>query len=218
MTDELNKKIKVLREDFLKGTIDEKDVPDNPFELFTAWMKQAVDEGIPEVQAMTLATCNAEGKPSARIVYLREFENHSFYFYGNYESRKGKELKENPRASLLFFWPPLERQIRLEGKVEVAPAEMADAYFHNRPYESKLGAWASRQSSLLENRKKLDEQMEALREKFKNADVPRPEWWGGWVLKAEYYEFWQGRKSRLHDRICYQMIGSGSWKKFRIYP
>jgi pyridoxamine 5'-phosphate oxidase len=218
MTDDLRKKITILREDFLKGTLDENDVPDNPFELFTAWMKQAVDEGTPEVQAMTLATCNAEGKPSARIVYLREFENHSFYFYGNYESRKGKELKENPRAALLFFWPQLERQIRLEGKVEVAPAVMADGYFNNRPYESKLGAWASRQSSLLENRCKLDEQLEAYREKFKNGEVPRPEWWGGWVLKAEYYEFWQGRKSRLHDRICYNQDGPDTWKKFRIYP
>jgi pyridoxamine 5'-phosphate oxidase len=218
MTDDLRKKITKLREDFLKGTLDEKDTPENPFELFRTWMKQALDEGIPEVQAMTLATCNAEGKPSARIVYLREFENHSFYFYGNYESRKGKELKENPRASLLFFWPQLERQIRLEGKVEMAPSKMADDYFNNRPYESKLGAWASRQSSLLENRRMLDEQMQAYREKFKNGDVPRPDWWGGWVLKADYYEFWQGRKSRLHDRICYKIIGQNQWEKFRIYP
>lgn len=218
MTDDLRKKITFLREDFLKGTLDEKDVPDNPFELFTAWMKQALEEGISEPQAMTLATCDAEGKPSARIVYLREFENHAFYFYGNYASRKGKQLKENPRAALLFFWPQLERQIRLEGRVELAPEEMADAYFGNRPYESKLGAWASRQSALLENRRMLDEQMEAYREKFKNGVVPRPEWWGGWVLKADYYEFWQGRKSRLHDRICYKPEGTDAWKKFRIYP
>jgi pyridoxamine 5'-phosphate oxidase len=112
----------------------------------------------------------------------------------------------------------LERQIRLEGKVEFAPAEMADAYFNNRPYESKLGAWASRQSSKLENRKRLEVELEAYREKYKNGDVPRPEWWGGWVLKAEYYEFWQGRKSRLHDRICYQMREINTWEKFRVYP
>lgn len=216
--EDLIKKIKFLREDFLKGTLDEKDVPDNPFDLFMVWMKQAVDEGVPEPQAMTLATSDLKGKPSARIVYLREFENHSFYFYGNYESRKGKELKENPRASLLFFWPQLERQIRLEGKVDIAPKNMADAYFSNRPYESKLGAWASRQSSILESRKVLEDHVQMFREKFKSGNVPRPDWWGGWVLKAEYYEFWQGRKSRLHDRICYKSDDYITWKKFRLYP
>ncbi|MCX8081325.1 MAG: pyridoxamine 5'-phosphate oxidase [Bacteroidia bacterium] len=213
----LSEKIKQLREDFLKGSLDEKDCPDNPFELFCAWLDDAVQSEVPEVQAMTLATCNKEGKPSARIVYLREFEHHQFYFYGNYGSRKAMELEENPHAALLFFWPDLERQIRIEGMVNKAPDGLADAYFNARPRESKIGSWASEQSRVLGSREELEKRVAEYERKFSGKEIPRPEWWGGWVLKADYYEFWQGRKSRLHDRICYRMNGD-VWKRYRIFP
>lgn len=200
--DDLKKHITQLREDFMRGTLDEAEAEKDPFLQFEKWLRQAVDAKVPEVQAMTLSTV-AGNKPSSRIVYLREFENNNFWFYGNYNSRKAQQLKENPNACLNFFWPDLERQIRIEGTVSQNAESLSDAYFHARPLDSKIGAWASNQSAALDSRKELEDRVEHFKKEFQGKEVPRPPFWGGWVLKASYYEFWQGRKSRLHDRICY---------------
>jgi pyridoxamine 5'-phosphate oxidase len=165
---------------------------------------------------MVLSTSTKKGKPSSRIVLLRGLKLHGFNFFTNYTSRKGKELKENPHASILFYWPQLERQVRIEGKVEIAPADISDDYFNTRPRASRLGAWASPQSQVLNNRKELDKLVSQTEEKFQE-EIPRPKNWGGYILKATYYEFWQGRQSRLHDRICYT-LKNGKWKKQRLAP
>ena len=215
--DDLKKHITKLREDFTKGVLNETNVNSDPSKQFENWLSQAVEAAIPEVQAMTLSTVSEDNKPSSRIVYLREFENDSFWFYGNYESRKAKQLANNPNASLNFFWPFLERQIRIEGTVSLCDAAHSDNYFNNRPLESQIGAWASAQSSVLSSRNELEEKLNHFKEQFENKPVHRPPYWGGWVLKANYYEFWQGRKSRLHDRICYASEND-SWKIMRIAP
>ena len=215
--DDLKKHITKLREDFTKGVLNETNVNSDPSKQFENWLSQAVEAAIPEVQAMTLSTVSEDNKPSSRIVYLREFENDSFWFYGNYESRKAKQLANNPNASLNFFWPFLERQIRIEGTVSLCDAAHSDNYFNNRPLESQIGAWASAQSSVLSSRNELEEKLNHFKKQFENKPVHRPPYWGGWVLKANYYEFWQGRKSRLHDRICYASEND-SWKIMRIAP
>jgi pyridoxamine 5'-phosphate oxidase len=213
---DINQYLKQLREDFMKGTLSESEVNPDPFSQFETWMIQAIKSSIPEVQAMNLSTC-VNNKPSSRIVYLREFINNHFYFYGNYESKKGKSLSENPNACLNFFWPELERQIRIEGTVKKANMQMSDAYFHARPRESQLGAWASAQSSRLPSRNELEDLLAQQKKIFEGKNVPRPSQWGGWELNATYYEFWQGRKSRLHDRIAYE-FKNGSWEIFRLAP
>lgn len=213
----LRDEIKKLREDFTKGTLSENEVKSDPFAQFEIWLQQAVDSKFPEVQATTLSTVSEEGKPSSRIVYLREFENNKFWIYGNYNSKKAAQMAKNPNVCLNFFWPDLERQIRIEGAVVKCDASYSDNYFNNRPYESKLGAWASAQSSELTSRKELDDLVESFRKKFEGKEIPRPEYWGGYILTANYYEFWQGRKSRLHDRICYKQENN-NWKIFRLAP
>lgn len=213
---DITEHISKLREDFIKGTLDEKDINQNPFTQFEVWFKQAIDASVPEAQAMTLSTIT-NGKPTSRIVYLRELTNNQFWFYGNYNSKKAKSIEQNPFVSLNFFWPALERQIRIEGEVKLCDSSYSDNYFNNRPYESKLGAWASNQSHKLSSRKELENELENMQKKFDGKEVMRPEFWGGWVLTANYYEFWQGRKSRLHDRICYE-LKNGSWEIFRLAP
>jgi pyridoxamine 5'-phosphate oxidase len=215
--DELKNHITKLREDFTKGTLSEADVSTDPFLQFTLWLKQAVDSKIPEVQAMTLGTISENNKPSSRIVYLREFDNSNFSFYTNYNSKKAKELEKNPNACLTFFWPELERQIRIEGTVEKANTAQSDAYFNARPYDSKVGAWASSQSGELFSRGELEFKIEEIKQKYTPETIQRPEFWGGYVLKATYYEFWQGRKNRLHDRISYHRNAS-SWRISRLSP
>lgn len=215
--DDLRNHIIKLREDFTKGTLNETDVAAEPFIQFSIWLQQAVESKIPEVQAMNLATVSENGRPSSRIVYLREFENNHFSFYTNYNSRKGKEIQKNPNAALTFFWPELERQIRIEGKVEKASSEQSDAYFNNRPYDSKIGAWASEQSNTLSSRKELERRLDDLKARFSPETIKRPEFWGGFILKANYYEFWQGRKNRLHDRICYELKNE-KWSIERLSP
>jgi pyridoxamine 5'-phosphate oxidase len=215
--DELRNHINKLREDFTNGTLNEADVNQQPATQFELWLQQAVDAKINEVQAMQLSTVSLDGKPSSRIVYLREFENNSYSFYTNYNSKKSLELVNNPHAALTFFWPDLERQIRVEGLVEKASAQQSDAYFNARPYESKIGAWASNQSHFLSSREALEDKVEALKNQFTPQTIQRPPFWGGFVLKANYYEFWQGRKSRLHDRICYE-VANENWMIKRLNP
>ena len=215
--DDLKKHINQLREDFTKGTLSEKAVSKDPSVQFETWMQQAVLAQVPEVQAMNLATVSEAGKPSSRIVYLREFENNRFWFYTNYLSRKSKELSLNPFASLTFFWPELERQIRIEGTIIKADSKESDAYFNARPFESQIGAWASKQSEVLESREFLEKRVEELKQQYSPETIKRPDFWGGFVLKAEYYEFWQGRKSRLHDRISYHLMDT-NWTINRLSP
>jgi pyridoxamine 5'-phosphate oxidase len=208
--------LKHLREDFTKGTLTESDMQKDPMEQFNLWFQQANEAHMSESQAMTLATVE-DNKPSARIVYLRKIHNNKYWFYGNYNSRKGKSLEKNPNACLNFFWPELQRQIRIEGTVKKATPDNSDNYFELRPLESKLGAWASSQSDKLRSRKELEDKLNAVKKQFEGKDVPRPEHWGGWILKANYYEFWQGGASRLHDRICYEQKGE-NWEIFRLAP
>ncbi len=215
--DDLRSHISKLREDFTKGVLNESDVNKSPALQFENWLQEAMRAMVPEVQAMTLSTVSENNKPSSRIVYLREFENNTFIFYGNYSSKKGKHLKHNPSACLSFFWPELERQIRIEGTVTTCDTLISDSYFNSRPLESKLGAWASQQSEKLLSRQELEEMVEHYKKQFENKKVLRPPYWGGWVLKANYYEFWQGRKSRLHDRICYA-LEENNWIVSRLSP
>jgi len=215
--DKLRETIIKLREDFTKGTLNESDVAKNPAQQFEKWLQQAVEAKVPEVQAMTLATVSPDGKPSARIVYLREFEHNQFWFYGNYESRKAKHMEANPNISLSFFWPELERQIRIEGSVIKCHPNNSDTYFNNRPFESKLGSWASNQSGVISSRDELIQKVEELKNKFSPETIHRPDFWGGWILQATYYEFWQGRKSRLHDRIVYE-LENNVWQVKRLAP
>jgi pyridoxamine 5'-phosphate oxidase len=215
--DEFQKHIAQLRDDFNFSTLNEKDVEANPFSQFEKWLLEAVSHKIPEVQAMQLSTVSANNSPSSRIVYLREFKNHQFIFYGNYNSKKGVELSRNPKAALNFFWPQLERQIRIEGEVKLVSSETSDLYFHSRPRESQIGAWASNQSEYILTRDELEEKTRFYDKQFQNKTVDRPPHWGGWALHANYYEFWQGRKSRLHDRITYSFT-KNSWQINRLAP
>lgn len=209
--------INTLRHDFSKQTLDEKDVNQNPLLQFEKWFKEAVESKVNEPNAMTVCTATKEGKPSARILLLRNFNEDGFVFYTNYNSRKGEEIEKNPQAALLFFWPELERQVRIEGILSKQTASESDLYFNTRPRGSKLGAWSSEQSKPVSNRKTLDENYELFSKKFPSENVPRPEFWGGYILKPHSIEFWQGRPSRMHDRIHYSLIGN-SWKIERLSP
>lgn len=207
-----------LREDFMKGVLSEKEVLSLPDMQFDKWMKEAVDGHVAEAQAFHLATVSATHRPSSRVVYLREFEQDQYFFYTNYNSRKGQDIAQNGFASMCFFWPELERQVRMEGTIEKAAPEKSDAYFNARPEGSKIGAWSSPQSRVISGREELEHQVDHYTKQFEGKDIPRPEFWGGYVIRATYYEFWQGRKSRLHDRICYTQQGEGLWKIERLAP
>lgn len=209
--------INTLRHDFSKQTLDEKDVNSNPILQFEKWFKEAVDSKVNEPNAMTVCTSTTEGKPSARILLLRNFNENGFVFYTNYTSRKGLEIEKNPHAALLFFWPELERQVRIEGVLEKQSKEDSDLYFNTRPKGSKLGAWSSPQSKIIDNRKVLDDNYKVFSEKFSDETVPRPDFWGGYILKPESIEFWQGRPSRMHDRILY-LKENNNWKINRLAP
>ena len=215
---QVNQHISQLREDFMKGELSENNLNKTPDLQFEQWMKDAIDAKVNEVPACNLATVDKNNKPSARIIYLREFSNNEFYFYTNYDSRKGQQIAENPNVCLTFFWPELERQIRIEGVItQKAEAEKSDAYFNARPQDSKIGAWSSPQSRVLNNREELNTFIEGYKTKFNNQEIPRPEFWGGYVIKANYYEFWQGRKNRLHDRIAFT-LENDNWKIERLAP
>lgn len=215
---QVNQHISQLREDFMKGELSENNLNKTPDLQFEQWMKDAIDAKVNEVPACNLATVDKNNKPSARIIYLREFSDNKFYFYTNYDSRKGQHIAENPNVCLTFFWPELERQIRIEGVItQKAEAEKSDAYFNARPQDSKIGAWSSPQSRVLNNREELNTFIEGNKTKFNNQEIPRPEFWGGYVIKANYYEFWQGRKNRLHDRIAFT-LENDNWKIERLAP
>ncbi len=211
--------IEHLREDYRLASLDVKDVDENPIAQFGKWLKEALDAQVPEPNAMTLATCTPEGKPAARIVLLKGYDEAGFVFFTNYESRKGKELLHNPNAALVFSWLELQRQVRIEGKVQKVTPEQSTAYFQSRPKGSQIGAWASPQSRVIGEREMLEEKVQKLGEKYANEDeLPRPEHWGGYVVQPRLIEFWQGRPSRLHDRIQYTLQSSGEWLIERLAP
>jgi pyridoxamine 5'-phosphate oxidase len=191
---------------------------EDPILQFRNWLKQATEAGIPEPTAMTLATTGAAGQPSARIVLLKDASEDGFVFYTNYESRKGQELAANPRAALVFYWPQLERQVRITGEVVKTSRSESEAYFHTRPRGSQLAAWASGQSSVIPDRDVLEARVKVLEAKYAGTKVPLPPNWGGYRLRPESIEFWQGRPNRLHDRLRYSRGPDGGWTIERLAP
>ena len=191
----------------------------SPIRQFQIWFDEVRAGGVSEQDAisMTLGTASKDGQPSARIVLLKSFDDRGFVFYTNYHSRKGKELSENPRACLLFYWPQLWRQVRIEGDIEKVSASESEGYFQSRPLGSRLGAWASDQSEVVDSREALESRFAELQKRF-GEDVPRPEHWGGYRLKPNSIEFWQGRDNRLHDRLMYRLREDGSWSIERLGP
>jgi pyridoxamine 5'-phosphate oxidase len=204
-----------LRQSYEKGILLEQDAKASPFEQFGLWFEQALEQNVPEPTTMTLATADAQGRPSARIVLLKGFDEAGFVFYTNYNSRKGQDLAVQPWASLNFFWQPLERQVRMNGLIDKVSAQESDEYFHSRPLGSRLGAWVSAQSQPT-TLAALEANTAAVQKKYGD-QPPRPPHWGGYRLAPEYFEFWQGRPSRLHDRLTYQRSGT-SWALERISP
>ncbi len=213
----MNKSIADIRKDYSLLSLNETDISSNPIEQFTSWWNDAVASEILEVNAMTLATSTIDGKPSARIVLLKGFDEKGFVFFTNYESKKGYALSENPHVALVFFWKEIERQVRVEGAVEKVSKEESDDYFFSRPDGSRIGAWASPQSKIIKNRKLLEDNVQRISNEFKNS-IPRPLHWGGYRVMPEIIEFWQGRSNRLHDRIQYTKTSNGSWKVDRLAP
>lgn len=210
--------IENLRQDYRNATLTEKDVAKDPISQFAGWFKEALDGGIYEPNAMTLATATHDGKPSARIMLLKGFDKIGFTFYTNYLSRKGKEISKNPAASIVFFWPELQRQVRIEGTLEKISKEESEKYFHSRPKESQIGALVSQQSQEINGRDGLEATLKDLSEKFSENEIPKPAYWGGYVLKPQIVEFWQGRTGRLHDRIVYKRADKNNWKIVRLAP
>ena len=205
-----------LRVDYKRAAFRERDAAANPFDQFTRWFDEALAAGVPEPNAMTLATVDAAGRPSARIVLLKSLDARGFVFHTNYDSRKGRELAVNARAALLFFWPELERQIRIEGTARAVSASESDGYFAVRPRASRIGAWASPQSQVVESRAVLVANAAKFGARYL-LNPPRPPHWGGFRLTPDNWEFWQGRRSRLHDRLRYR-LESGRWLRERLAP
>lgn len=207
-----------LRKNYSLGSLDVGDVDRNPFRQFEAWFAQAIEAQLPEPNTMTLATVDSRGRPSARIVLIKGVDERGFVFFTNYDSRKGREIADNPHASLLFYWIELERQVRIEGKVvKTSPAE-SDQYFQSRPLGSRIGAWASEQSQVIESRAVLEEREKEISAQY-GEHPPRPPHWGGYRLVPDAIEFWQGRPSRLHDRLLYTRAAQdGDWQIVRLSP
>ena len=207
-----------IRRDYSHKSLSEKDVDASAIKQFEKWWTEAVNSRIDEVNAMTLATASLDALPSARIVLLKEANEKGFVFFTNYESYKAQQLAENPKACLVFFWKELERQVRITGLIEKISGTQSDKYFQSRPESSRIGAWASPQSRVIEDRQWLDEKFNELVNKMEGTSIPRPSHWGGYIVKPVVIEFWQGRPSRLHDRIQYSLDENGGWKIERLAP
>ncbi len=213
----MNKDIADIRKEYQMQSLLETDVAGDPFEQFTRWWDEALKSELDEVNAMTLATASASGMPSARIVLLKAASDKGFVFFTNYTSQKAKELEENPFACLVFFWKELERQIRITGTIEKVSAAESDEYFNSRPAGSRIGAWASPQSSVIPSRETIEKNIEKYELQFDGAEITRPSFWGGYIVRPTVIEFWQGRPNRLHDRIQYSKP-DGLWTLVRLAP
>jgi pyridoxamine 5'-phosphate oxidase len=207
-----------LRKDYSKASLDVDTIDPNPIVQFEKWFKEAVNAKIPEPNAMNLATVSESGRPTSRIVLLKGIENNQFLFYTNYQSQKGRELDLRPECALNFFWPELERQIRIEGIAQRVDTKTSDDYFQSRPRGSQIGAWASPQSAIIRDRKILEDRVKEIEKRFEGKTVlPRPNQWGGYAIAPFEIEFWQGRSSRLHDRLCFTQV-EGKWQLHRLAP
>lgn len=207
-----------IRKEYILRSLSEADVATNPFAQFTIWWNEATNAGIDEINAMTLATASADGLPSARIVLLKGYDENGFVFFTNYNSFKAQQIEENPKAALLFFWKEVERQVRITGIIEKTTAAESDTYYNSRPEGSRIGAWASPQSHVIESRAWLERREQDYQKEFDGKRIVRPNHWGGYRVRPVCIEFWQGRPSRLHDRIQYTLQENGEWKIERLAP
>jgi pyridoxamine 5'-phosphate oxidase len=207
-----------MRKEYTHAALHETDMARDPVTQFATWFQEAVAADVPEPNAMTLATSTPDGKPSARIVLLKHYDDRGFTFHTNYESRKGREIEANPFVALVFFWHALERQVRIEGRVERTSEAESDNYFQTRPVGARLGAWASKQSGVIPDRKAMEARLRELEEDYRDGNIPRPPHWGGFRVEPLAIEFWQGRANRLHDRFQYVRMSDGDWKLDRLAP
>ncbi|GAC1442934.1 MAG: pyridoxamine 5'-phosphate oxidase [Sediminibacterium sp.] len=214
----MNLPIADIRRDYKLQSLNEADIAADPFDQFNRWWQEAINSHIDEVNAMTLATATKDGIPSARIVLLKGYDKNGFVFFTNYNSHKGMELALNPYAALVFFWKELERQVRIEGRVEKTSEADSNTYFQSRPAGSRIGAWASPQSSVIADRRVIEDLVSAYGKKFESGAIPRPAGWGGYIVKPVKMEFWQGRADRLHDRLQYTLKEEGNWFIERLAP
>ncbi|MBN3519277.1 pyridoxamine 5'-phosphate oxidase [Algoriphagus lutimaris] len=208
--------ISAIRKDYSLKTLNINDLYTNPIDQFNLWFQEALASKVIEINAMTLSTIGEDGFPNGRIVLLKEVDS-GFVFFTNYQSQKGRELAKNPAASLTFFWPELERQVRIKGEIEKVSSKLSDEYFFSRPKGSQIGAWTSPQSQKLKSKEELERKQKEIEEKFENTPMTRPPHWGGYRLTPSYMEFWQGRPSRLHDRVCYEER-NGTWELSLLAP
>lgn len=213
-----NQSIASIRKVYQLQSLLEEEVDSNPVSQFEKWWQQAIESSIDEVNALTLSTCSPSGSPSSRIVLLKGIHEDGFVFFTNYDSRKGKEIEQNPNVSLLFFWKEMERQVRIEGVATKINQKESDEYFNSRPRESRIGAWSSPQSTIIQNREVLQENVLKYEKEFENIDVPRPVNWGGYRVQPRLMEFWQGRPGRLHDRLRYFHDHQNNWQIERLAP
>lgn len=207
-----------LRKEYVRSGLTEAGADPDPVKQFGLWFDETLAADLHEPNAMILATATPGGRPSARVVLLKGFDERGFVFYTNYEGRKGREIEANPYCALVFYWGELERQVRVEGLATRVPEEESDAYYESRPRGSRIGAWASEQSRPVESREVLEERVRGLEAEYEGRDVPRPPFWGGYRVEPEVVEFWQGRENRMHDRLVYRRGGDGAWQRERLQP
>ena len=207
-----------IRKDYRLQSLSEEDVDANPIKQFEKWFQQALVSGIEEPNAMPLATCTTDGKPSVRIVLLKGIKENGFIFFTNYESKKGKQIHDNPFAGIVFFWKELERQVTMQGQIKKVSEQESDEYFASRPQESRIGAWSSPQSQVIENREVLEKNVAYYADKYESQNIPRPPHWGGYILIPTLIEFWQGGAGRMHDRLQYTIDATNSWIINRLAP
>jgi pyridoxamine 5'-phosphate oxidase len=209
--------ISAIRQEYSLKSMNINDLSPNPLSQFDQWFKEALDAKVIEINAMTLSTLGEDGIPNGRIVLLKEVDT-GFVFFTNYQSQKGRELEKNPFGSLTFFWPELERQVRIKGNIDKVSEKLSDEYFLSRPIGSQIGAWTSPQSTKINSREELHSRQKEIEKKFENSPITRPPHWGGYRLTPNYIEFWQGRPSRLHDRVCYELQENGDWELSILAP